>query len=112
MNKMLRRLFVVVSIVVWASLALGPTTAFADTLTPQVQIEARFVVVNDKFTKELGVDLAKTLGELPPAASNLSFPDATNLGFGASPSSSVIQQKFFPDGEPGPIRLNGLLTPQ
>lgn len=106
------RLFMAACSVAAASLVLVPTATFADRMVRQVQIEARFVTVDRKFTKELGVDLAKGLGELALGASKLSFPDATNLGLGASPSSSVINQMLFPDDEPGPIKLNGILTQQ
>ncbi len=107
------RLFMAAGTIVASSCLFFGQLTFAETLTPQVQIEAKLVEVSRNTTRELGIDarIADALGKLSSDASNLSSSQATALGLGASPSTKIIDQRFFPDdAEPGNINLTGLLT--
>lgn len=94
-----------VSCAVSVNFAFFTAPALADTTVQQVMIESRFIIVNQKFADEIGVDWANALKDAPGVLS-----DATGLGLGNSPSGETITQKLFPDTEGGPITLNGLLT--
>lgn len=102
------------TIVLLAGLLILRDATIADVLQKQVLIEPKFVEVNDKNLRDLGwnAGLAEKLAKLPPEASKLSSPNATNLGLGPSPSQTTVTTHLFPGigGEPKAIQLSGLVT--
>ena len=100
--------------VIAAGIVLVPLSAVAERVQPQVQIESKFIEVTQNAAQELGFDtrLAQKLGELPPASSNPTSPASRQFGLSAFPSANAIGARLFPsDGQPGTVKISGLLTP-
>lgn len=100
--------------VIAAGTVLVPLSAVAERVQPQVQIETKFVEVTQSAAEELGFDtrLAQKLGALSLASPSATSPASRQFGLSAFPSANAIGARLFPsDGQPGTIKISGLLTP-
>ena len=101
-----------------AILILGTNSGLAEVLVQQVQIDAKVVELKQTVSSDMGIDfekLATKLAQLPGVDAELSSPQSTSVGIGATPSADSLRQLFvFDDESEAPPRptLTSIFTPR